>query len=297
MFRRLLLAVALIIGPAVTTLSAAFAITCQTNCNKRCQSCPLGICVTVPSCLIQCEIAKSAACNLRTSIPDVIPPNPTDILDPKRAEEAICRNTYLPAYESFVHGVVAYCSNWSGRTDDLWMIDDAVQILYHANLFEQREFNNVTIRWCPIDANGMVPASGHILLHPRLKSNILDLAATLAHEMIHIQQFRRWPDGEFQCRYGKELIQGHGQGRSNKVEREAYDFEAQARNIILEALQGQNPPLGRQAFPTPPIQNAPLSFQCGTPHFSCLMNHPGPVGFPCWCNTPTGFPLNGVIFQ
>lgn len=293
------------------SLGAAWAITCNEDCHRRCRKCVFGACVVEPTCHLQCEAAKKAACAVRTTIPDIVlPPRPEDIADPRRL---ICHSSFLPAYETFVHGTAAYCANWEGRSNNMHLIQDAVALLQQAGLFGPAEFQGVDIRWCPLNANGMVPTAGKVLLNPRLQGDRLNLAVTLAHEMIHIRQFRRWPSGEFQCRYGEQLVQGRGQGPSNNVEREAYNFENPARDALLRVLNAATPgpgfppgpPPGFPPVPPPgvplppqggPIPQPPMAMsgRCITPAGVCFMMAPGPMGAPCWCPTPGG-PLQGFL--
>jgi hypothetical protein len=39
-----------------------------------------------------------------------------------------------------------------------------------------------------------------------------------------------------------------------------------------------------------------FGFRCLTPQFWCGLPQPGPVGTPCYCNSPMG-PINGFVSQ
>lgn len=269
-----------------------YAIGCNEDCHRRCRVTVLGQRIVEPTCHIRCEAAKKLACAAGTPLPIPVP-NPLGLItDPERE---ICRNTYLPFYRNFVQGVITYCANWPGRADHRSAIEDAKQLLIQADLFQAGEFNGVDIRWCPLRASGMVPAAERILLHPDLRSNRVRLAVVLAHEMVHIRQFRRWPNDGFECRYGRELALGRGQGRSNSLEREAYDFEPHAEAAIMRVLNA------RMSMPQPtptlpqPFQGQELSHLCGHANGACTMWNQGPVGAPCWCQTPFGA-VSGQIF-
>jgi hypothetical protein len=41
---------------------------------------------------------------------------------------------------------------------------------------------------------------------------------------------------------------------------------------------------------------APFGFRCQTPQFWCGLPQPGPVGTPCYCNSPYG-PIAGAVQQ
>ncbi|MBO6718845.1 MAG: hypothetical protein JJ913_12880 [Rhizobiaceae bacterium] len=216
---------------------AANAISCDEDCHRRCRVCAFGVCVVEPSCHLNCEAAKKAACAAQTPLPIPLPPGPGDIADPAML---LCRDTYLPAYQAFTHSVIAFCANWEGRASDLDLIEWATEYLVELNLFDWAEFDGVNMRWCPLNGTGMVPAANRILLNPNLKSNPYEVAATLAHEMIHVRQFRRWPNDEFECRYGEQLVKGHGQGRANAIEDEAYAFEDEVRELIYNPRRPEN---------------------------------------------------------
>ena len=203
--------------------SFAWATDCDTDCHDRCRQCLLGACVVEPTCHLQCEVEKKAACAINTPIPHI--PSPSEI------PNNLATSCAAP-FEQFVHATIAYCANWGGRADDLYLIGEARDALVDAGYFDIGEFDGVDIRWCPINGSGMVPERNRVLLHPDLKSNPLDLAATLGHEMIHIRQYRHWGPDDFKCRYSGELISGKGQGRANYIEREAYEFEDEIRSAL-----------------------------------------------------------------
>ena len=149
----------------------------------------------------------------------------------KKACEAVATT-----FKGIMEIVIGYCNNYSGRLDKRKEIEQAKELLIkHTNHFTHDKFDHVEIRWCKINqkfggydfrATGMVPEQNKILLDVGVKdANTQDLAVLIAHEMKHIEQYREWGTGKFRCEYMDELASGHGFGRDNKVEREAYDFE------------------------------------------------------------------------
>jgi len=62
------------------------------------------------------------------------------------------------------------------------------------------------------------------------------------------------------------------------------------RKLVLTAI------IGATALLSGPAQSqyAPVSNRCFTPQFWCWLPGFGPVGTPCFCNTPYG-PVNGVV--
>ena len=157
---------------------------------------------------------------------------------PSDSGQAVCTTTYAPAFEAFTGNVIATCAAAGGGTDDLTLIAQAKGILVRAGLYQPGDFNGVDIRWCALsNATGMTPASNRIFLHPSLQGSPFDLATVLAHEMVHIKQFRRWGTLGFACRYGEQVAAGRGEGRANSVEAEAYQFQDRAAARIAHALR------------------------------------------------------------
>lgn len=286
---------------AICTVSiSVYATTCNEDCHARCRKCvsyDLGFakdekCVIEPTCHLQCEAEKKTACAIGTPIPQ-IPSLPRDPVDIERQLKQTCK----APFEAFTHSTIAYCANWSGRADDLFLIEQAKDQLYRLGFATQSDFAGVDIRWCPLNGSGMVPESGRVLLHPALKNDQRSLVSTLGHELHHLRQYRRWGGDDFKCRYSKEMAAGHGQERANYVEREAYEYEDQVKAAWDNALSFRGQPPSSMAQPVHPIP-APypqLSPRCGTPMGACLMNGAGPIGASCWCPSWQG-PIQGAVF-
>ncbi len=212
----------------------AVSTTCDEDCHERCRQCieyDLGFikdekCIIEPQCHLGCEAEKKLACAIETPIPQ-IPFTPTNPLNPR-----LWKQSCKAPFEALTHSTIAYCANWTGRADDLDDISRAQRTLEIIGIAKPGELSGVDIRWCPLNGSGMVPESGRILLHPNLKKDLFNLHATLAHELQHIRQHRRWGSDEFKCRYSRELVAGRGQGRANSVEREAYEYEDQVKSIL-----------------------------------------------------------------
>lgn len=273
---------AVLLGLFVCSVTFARATDCDTDCHKRCRRCAFGACLIEPTCHLQCEIEKKAACAIRSPVPHV--PSTNEILtNPTQA----C----APPFEAFTNPVIAYCANWPGRADDLHLVEHAKATLIRAQLVAPWAFSGVDIRWCPLsNGSGMAPARNRILLHPDRKHNAFGLAVLLAHEMKHKEQWDRWGD-DFKCRYGGQMLQGRGQGRGNDVEREAYEFEDHAARV-LSPLFAAN---GAGSSPTSaPMPLPMMSQRCVMPMGACPMAMPGPVGASCWCPSPGG-PIGGRI--
>lgn len=284
----LLVAILALISPTLT-----IATTCNEDCHARCRSCisyDLGFakdekCVIEPRCHLDCEAEKKTACAFSTPVPS-IPSPPTNPFDLPRQLNQACK---VP-FENFTHATIAYCANWQGRADDLFLVEDAKAYLVQLGLAQMSEFSGVDIRWCPLRGGGMAPEADRILLNPSLKNDRRQLVATLGHELQHMRQYRRWRSDDFKCRYSKELAAGKGQERANYVEREAYEFEDRVKEAWDQATSVPSPR-------PPPVRPLPsrLSQRCGTPFGACLMNGEFPVGNSCWCPSVRG-PIGGAVF-
>jgi len=147
-------------------------------------------------------------------------------------KKTACRSA-AAGFEKAMTATEAVCANAKGRMDDMDKIDAAKDALIAIGVFNRRDFDGVQVRWCAQlgdFAYGMVPSANKILLHPDAKSDgTKGLAALLAHEMHHIQQYRTWGSGGFRCRYSVQLASGKGFERANAVEAPAYNFEDEVK--------------------------------------------------------------------
>lgn len=163
--------------------------------------------------------------------------------DPTCASKQNACHAAANAFFAYTGSVEAICANdiLNGNQHGRDLIEDAKDVLYEKELFAPSDFDGIQIQFCTAlqvveipnigswSAYGMVPSSNKILLHPDyLNENSDYLALLLAHEMVHIQQHRRWSSVGFGCRYQEELWSGNGQGRKNSIEKEAYKFEDEA---------------------------------------------------------------------
>jgi hypothetical protein len=135
------------------------------------------------------------------------------------------KNPCREAFDAVVAPIIARCSSYTGRLERADLIKQARDTLVAKHLIPASAFEGVTIHWCPLNGSGMVPEKNLILLNPALQSSLFKLTSILGHEMKHVEQYRRWGTDGFKCRYGEEIANLKGQGRSNSVEREAYEFQ------------------------------------------------------------------------
>jgi hypothetical protein len=126
-------------------------------------------------------------------------------------------------------GLVAACraSGWSSPG----LTSPAVDRLVDAGLFSRGDFSGVRIRFCgTARARGFTPDGGNIFLSSSVaKKGQVQLAALIAHEMIHIKQYRRMGDSETRCAYARASLKcNHCSNASHPMERPAYAMERKA---------------------------------------------------------------------
>lgn len=130
-------------------------------------------------------------------------------------------------------GIAALCRGQPAESVDTPTFEAARNLMILAGIRRPEEFEEVEFRFCPfVPAAGMAPAPDLILMRPEYRGLTLPVAALMGHEMVHIDQYRRWGAAEFACRYGAEMAAGHGTAAENAVEDEAYSGdEARAERL------------------------------------------------------------------
>lgn len=269
--RALLLALAALIAG-----TPAPAEDCNTNCHDQCRVKtdfpPIEF--IEPTCHAKCEVAKKAACALNTSIPNIP-------VTPREQVESGAIAACVGPYQALTGAVIATCSNWDGRLNDQHLIESAKQVLIGAGVNAPQDFNGIEIRWCPLNAgtHGMAPDRGRIYLDDDLKSMAPRVRAlTLAHEMMHVSQYRHDGTDRFKCNYSRAYLECGGcQDRRNYYERVAYDHEgfvAPRVDAYLASLSSVQWP-----YPPPPV----VAAFCVTPRGACQMAVAIPRGSSCYC--------------
>lgn len=233
---------------------------CDTDCHRQCRVRtdfpPIEF--IEPTCHAKCEIAKKAACATRSNIP-TIP------ITPREQIETYGTQACAAPFQAITGVVIARCSNWDGRTDDQHLIQNAARVLVSAGIIQPNELNGVQVRWCPLQgAHGMAPDRGRIYLDTGLKGNLFGTASTLAHEVVHIRQYRSAGTDKFKCDYSRQYAECGGcQDRRNRLEREAYDYEDQIRLRLSQAVQASQVPQPQWAPPPGFPQQAGGGFPSG----------------------------------
>lgn len=204
-------------------------------------------------------------------------------------------------YQTITNAVIAQCSNWDGRLNDQDLIENAKSILLSNGVFNSNDFAGIQIRWCPLSgAHGMAPDRGRIYLDTSHKQDSdQDLAILLAHEMMHVMQYRRMGTDNFKCDYSRKYIEcGRCQDNGHPLEREAYAFE----NSVAQRLSTNTTPQYAQPnyYQAPPVQPAPQGVPvrfCQTQFGACSIPPAMvPMGTPCFCNNAYGQQIPGSAF-
>lgn len=244
------------------------------DCNKRC-------CKTIritpwdkntvcdPTCKVTCEAAKSAGVKL----PEVFNRNVFD--DIEKALHVGC-NVGFEAINKVV--IVNQAPGSAPGSEQLLVM--ARDILIRSGAIGAAEFHNVNIRWGFLyeGTRGQAPDRNVVFINQDFLRNnsLFKTTSTLAHEMVHIRQYRQLSTDEFKCRYTKQFVKGFcgQQTHCHELEAEAHRFEDQIRPLI-EPFVAQLQPASR----------------CETKEGSCFFptTHARDAG--CACQWPNGATL------
>lgn len=160
---------------------------------------------------------------------------------------ASCR-TASDIVSAYKDSVEVNCANDPVRLDKRDLIDAAITILDQSGIVSQNEFDGVEIRFCGVletvtvgdllfgldgaladlgirisiglevkldSAAGFVANAGKLLLAPSTRDlQPKEMSRLLAHEIVHIKQYRNLGLGTFRCEYLQNLVQW-GFGSSN----------------------------------------------------------------------------------
>ncbi|HEX8590731.1 hypothetical protein [Pseudomonas sp.] len=233
--------------------SIAGEVGCDTYCDD---ACPSVFGIPEPSCYGSCLSLKAAAqasgCIIQAPFPDQ---------DPRQ----ILFQTCAVPFVQVVAAVIAECSNEKGL-ENHELIQQAVIDLSRAHALDPSTFNGVEIRWCNLRNGtlGITPDKGRIYLDVSLTGNRLLTAANLAHEAIHLGQYRKIGSEGFKCEYSRDMAGCGGcQDRGNALEKEAYEFQDRVTPTIRAYLN--RPPL-QPTQPNGSLPSGATTFQCGCPN-------------------------------
>ncbi len=143
-------------------------------------------------------------------------------------------------FNAVMDPMTARCSNWENRLEDQYLIADAIALLVSAGFNNFNYYNSVAIRWCPLTpgTKGIAPHRGRLYLDSSQKNGRISvLASLIAHEMKHIDQYRRLGSERFKCKYAQEFIRcGFCQTDNHPLENEAYAYES----MVYDRLQNKH---------------------------------------------------------
>lgn len=251
------------------------------DCNKKC--CRFGICE--PACKVDCEAKKK----INPIIPGVSsipgPPGPGDV-------EKALQQSCAAAFQLINGYVVATQPAYPAGSERL--LNQARDVLIASGVLSRGDFDNISIRWGQLKGHGQAPDRNQVFIDQEFyhKQDLFSTAATLAHEMIHVRQYRRMGSDNFKCEYSKEFVRTRGkQGNEHDLEREAYAFNVQTNPIILQYIRSHGLVAGG---PVQPVTNQ-VSAMCVTPYFTCNSGNAAPRGAPCQCFSPQTGPIQGNI--
>jgi hypothetical protein len=191
------------------------AVSCKTDCNKRCPEKfiggevgkiikKIGPKISIgrdPVCKSNCELAKALiACPLKVKVP--VPGGPME-----EFVKAVNQNCSA-AFQLFTKAVSIGVCPIGAPAADSERIRQIKSDLLAAKVLNAADFENVTIRFCRITAGGLAADRNQIILNESLrKASDIELASVLAHEMKHIQQYRRAKStDEFKCAYTRQYV-------------------------------------------------------------------------------------------
>lgn len=129
------------------------------------------------------------------------------------------------------------CPATGGDARSATEFEAATSRLVDAGFFTAADFDGVRLDWCPLtQAMGFTASATRIYIDDGLRDGSTDLLAeVVAHEMIHVEQFRRLGQRGFKCAYVNAFLAcGACQDRGHELEGEAYRFQDTVRERFLE---------------------------------------------------------------
>src|ERR1051326_565247 len=118
---------------------------CNTNCHDQCRFKtdfpPIEF--IEPTCHAKCEAAKQIACKTKATIPNV----PVTPLEQAKAGATLACEA---PFQALTNWVIARCSNWDGRLENQYLIDNASTRLQNLGIITPADLNGVQVRWCPL---------------------------------------------------------------------------------------------------------------------------------------------------
>lgn len=113
--------------------------------------------------------------------------------------------------------------------------------LLETGAFAPSDFDDLNVHWCRLAAGtGMVTSPRQLFLSESISGMSADgVAEILAHELVHVRQFRALGARGFKCDYVRGYVACGGcQDRRHPLEREAYEVQDDVRARLLERALG-----------------------------------------------------------
>jgi hypothetical protein len=129
---------------------------------------------------------------------------------------------------------VQHCA-W-GASSDHGHSSLLISLLVRTGVFRASEFDGVRILWCPLGGrtSGTAVNAGLVYLDSSTRSlRAAQAAALLAHEMVHVRQYRRFGSDGFLSAYRHGRVRCRCcMGAGHWMEREAFAVEARVRRAL-----------------------------------------------------------------
>lgn len=254
------------------------------DCNRKC--CKSGFCE--PACKLHCEANKKIFPG-GSPIPLPAPPGPGDV-------DKMLQVGCAAAFELINKYVIASQQpGYAAGSEQL--LHRAKNVLIGAGVIPENEFDGVSIRWGKIKKLGQTPDRNLVFITDQWagSGDVTNVATVLAHEMIHVRQYRRLGTDQFKCKFSREYVRTGGDMETkNELEREAYAFQEKVSPIIVQYIQnhGVEGSDGDGSVQQSSGQATPM---CVTTATACAPNPPRPKGSFCHCFTPQTGPLQGTV--
>jgi hypothetical protein len=211
------------------------AVSCKTKCDKKCRvRGPFGTSWTDPGCLVDCEVKKKAACAIKRDVPS-LPGSPSEVPE---VLNRVTRASCAVEFETVAQSVILDCGRFRAPNRSAEVADRAMEMLIELGVVSSLDARNVSVRFCDLRGSvaGVVPDRNTIILdlsydptaaeYDSTNLGMVGLGALLAHEMVHVDQYRRLGTDEFKCQYVERYKQCWGcQDDRHSLEGEGYARE------------------------------------------------------------------------
>ena len=148
-------------------------------------------------------------------------------------------------FDSVIGSVRAACNRMASQAPserEQLALTYARERLQKLGVITSSDLSGISIRWCQGDflGAGIVPAPNEIILNRELLNRSSDdIAATIAHELHHVRQFRSMGAVAFKCNYVQQYIACAGcQNLAHPMEAEAIRYEVSVSTRLAATADG-----------------------------------------------------------